>query len=184
MLPLHILFLYHPGHPWHPHVNPAGGGGGADGAGIRPGTGGRGGIILKCRRCQWSLGAGPQVIGGGPGWTAGHEVPTIDGSPRHDGLATRRTAHGNGQAEGCYVPRSETWPRKWTSWGPEVAVGEGSPTTSLGCPLGCTWPTARVVPLLCVDPTQSSEKGTVRASLAQSTRGKGRVSWEVSRVDR
>ena len=44
----------------------------------------------------------------------------------------------------------------------KAAVGEGSSTASMGCPLGRTWPTARAVALLCVDPTQSSESGTVQ----------------------
>ena len=33
------------------------------------------------------------------------------------------------------------------------AVEEGSPTTGMGCSLGRTWPTARLVALLCLDPT-------------------------------
>ena len=37
----------------------------------------------------------------------------------------------------------------------------GSPTAGMGCPLGRTWPMARAVALLCVDPTQNSETGTV-----------------------
>ena len=44
-------------------------------------------------------------------------------------------------------------------WGPKAAVGEGSPTAGIGCPLGRTWPTATAVALLRVDPTQSSETG-------------------------
>ena len=30
-------------------------------------------------------------------------------------------------------------PRKWISWGPKAAVGEGSPTAGMGCPVGHTW---------------------------------------------
>ena len=36
------------------------------------------------------------------------------------------------------------------------------PPAGRGCPLGRRWPTARAVTLLRVDPTQSSERGTVR----------------------
>ena len=48
-------------------------------------------------------------------------------------------------------------PRKWTSWGPQAAVAEGSPTAGV-------WgiPAARASALLRVDPSQSSETGTVR----------------------
>ena len=52
--------------------------------------------------------------------------------------------------------------RKWTSWGPKAAGGEGSPTAGMGCPLGRPWPMARAVALLHVDPTRSSETGTFR----------------------
>ena len=80
----------------------------------------------------------------------------------HDALATRRTERRNGQAEGCYEPASGKRPCKLTTWGPTAASGEGSPTASMRCPLGRTWPTARAVMLLRVDPTQSSGTGTVR----------------------
>ena len=56
-------------------------------------------------------------------------------------------------------------------WGSDPARGHpgaqkpplraGPPTAGMGCPLGCTWPTARAVALLCVDPTQSSETGNL-----------------------
>ena len=45
---------------------------------------------------------------------------------------------------------------------PPPAVGEGSRTAGMGCPLGRPGQTARAVHLLRVDPTQSSETGTVR----------------------
>ena len=44
---------------------------------------------------------------------------------------------------------------------PLPAVGEEPPTAGMECPLGRTWPMARAVALLCVDPTQSNETGTV-----------------------
>ena len=39
----------------------------------------------------------------------GHTIDTIGGfgGGAHDALATRRTVHGKGRAEGCYVPPSE-----------------------------------------------------------------------------
>ena len=42
--------------------------------------------------------------------------------------------------------------------GPKSRRWGGVPHSSMGCPLARTWPTARAVALLCVDPTQSSEK--------------------------
>ena len=60
--------------------------------------------------------------------------------------------------------------RKWTSWGPKAAVGDGSPTAGVwGCSLGRPGPTARAVALLRVDPTRS--RGAV---LEQPTKGKER----------
>ena len=44
-------------------------------------------------------------------------------------------------------------------------------TAGLGWPLGRTWPTAKAFAFLCVDSTQRSETGQVRA---QPTEGKGR----------
>ena len=63
----------------------------------------------------------------------------------------RLTTVGGAPLEGCYVPPSG-----------KAAVGEGFLTAGIGCPLGRTWPTARAVAPLLVDPTQGSETGKVR----------------------
>ena len=81
---------------------------------------------------------------------------------------------GGGAISTPDVPPSGQRPRKWAS-----TVGEGSPTAGMGCPLGCTWPTARAVGLQCVDATQSSETGAVWGSVGTTSQGKGRLCTEV-----
>ena len=74
----------------------------------------------------------------------------MGGGRAHDAFTTRRTEHGKGQAEDCYMTP------QMGILGPKATIGGGSPTAGMGCPLGRTWPAARAVP------TQSSETGKLR----------------------
>ena len=86
---------------------------------------------------------------------------------------------GKGRLTLVMCPRRGSDPTSGTSWGAKVAVGDGSPTAGMGCPLGRTWPTARAVAVFCVDPTPSSEMGTVWGCVGTTYQGKGKGCREV-----
>ena len=71
------------------------------------------------------------------------------------------------------MPPSGKRPRKWPSQGPRAAVGERYLIAGLGWFLGRTWPTAKAFAFLCVDWTQRSETGQVRA-LRTTDQGNGK----------
>ena len=74
-----------------------------------------------------------------------------------DVLTKGRTEHWNLEAGGWSGKR----PCKWTTRGPNAAVGERYLTAGLGWPLGRTWPTVTAIAFPCVDSTQRGETGQV-----------------------
>ena len=52
-----------------------------------------------------------------------------------------------------------------------IAVGEGAPTAGRGVSAWKPWPVARAVALRCVDPTRSSETGTVGGAVGSTYQG-------------
>ena len=98
----------------------------------------------------------------------------MGGGGAHDALATRRTERGNRQPEVVVCPRWGSDPAGRHPGAQKPPLGRGPPPPVWGCPLRCTWPTARAVALLRVDPTQSSETGRVRGLRWQVTVTKGK----------
>ena len=64
---------------------------------------------------------------------------------------------GGGRGGGCTRPPASGHPGSQ-----QPPSGRGPPPAVRGCPLGRTWPTARAVALLRVDPTRGSETGTLQ----------------------
>ena len=111
--------------------------------------------------CTWSTARATARLRDSRPWSSQTGQVThgsVDTTKTHLGPQRARMSSGErpiGAAKGKQSDTEalcQTPPRNRTSWGPKAAVREGSPTAFMGCPLGRTWPTARAVALLRVDP--------------------------------